>query len=258
MEYLISKLSFQNSEQLIDNVQVFSFDNESLNDEGTKDRNWLVDKSNRGFTISALDKNSEGTWMRSKKFIYNNGYFSWNVSIPKNIAKRQTFASYYHHDDEDKRKEFDLRFKDLIVNHSVKEGDLDSENSDDYIHNLINSEYMLNVTVLIVLLGPNTKCRKHVDWEIAGALNYKVGNRYAGLLGLKLPTHPDYSIPTYDEDEYPERFIKNVESEYAILKDWTEDRYLLQQYVEEAFANRQFDDRIINIGINLLTENLCD
>lgn len=258
VEYFVSKLSFESARRLIDNVQAFSYDNENLNDEGTKDRNWLVDKSNSGYTISALDKNSEGTWVRSNKFIYNNGYFTWNVSLPKNITKRQTFVSYYHHDDEDKRKEFDLRFKDLIVNHSVKDGDLDSQNSDSYIHTLINSQYMLNVTVLIVLLGPNTKCRKHVDWEISGALNYKVGNRYAGLLGLKLPTHPDYGQNTYDEDEYPERFIKNVESEYAILKDWTEDRHLLQQYVEEAFANRQFDDRIINKGINLLTDNLCD
>jgi hypothetical protein len=258
VEYFVSKLSFETSRQLIDNVQAFSYDNENLNDEGTKDRNWLVDKSNSGYTISVLDKNSEGTWVRSNNFIYKNGYYTWKKALPKNITKRQTFVSYYHHNDEDKRKEFDLRFKDLIVNHSVKDGDLDSQNSDSYIHTLINSQYMLNVTVLIVLLGPNTKGRKHVDWEISGALNYKVGNRYAGLLGLKLPTHPDYGQTTYDENEYPERFIENVNSEYAILKDWTEDRHLLQQYVEEAFANRQFDDRIINKGINLLADNLCD
>lgn len=258
MEYLISKLSFENSRQLIDNVIAHSWDGNILTDLGQKDRNWLVDKSNSRYSISALDKNSEGKWVRSNIFNYNNRYFTWNVSLPKNITKRQTFISYYHHDNEDERKEFDLRFKDLIVNHSVKNGDIDSENSDGYIHNLINSEYMLNVTVLIVLLGPNTKCRKHIDWEIAGALNYKVGNRYAGLLGLRLPTHPDYGQTTYDEDEYHERFIKNVESQYAILKDWTEDRYLLQQYVEEAFANRQFDERIINSEINLLTDDLCE
>lgn len=259
IEYFVSKLSFETERQLIDNIQVFSYNEDgNLNDEGTKNRNWLVEKSNNGFTISALNKNSEGTWLRSNNFIYNNGYFTWNVSLPKNITKRQTFVSYYHNDNEDERKEFDLRFKDLIVNHSVKDGDIDSENSDGYIHKLINSEYMLNVTVLIVLLGPNAKCRKHIDWEIAGALNYKVGKRYAGLLGLRLPTHPDYGQATYDEDEYPERFIKNVESEYAVLKDWTEDRHLLQQYVEEAFANRQFDSRIINKGINLLTDDLCE
>lgn len=258
MEYFISKLSFESSRQIIDNVIAHSWDGSNLTNLGQKDRNWLVTKSNSGFAISALNKDNKGTWERSNEFIFKNGYFTWKVSLPKNISKRQTFVSYYHLDDEDKREEFDLKFKDLIVNHSVKDGDLDSENSDGYIHNLINSEYMLNVTVLIVLLGPNTKCRKHVDWEIAGALNYKVGNRHAGLLGLKLPTHPDYGQSIYNENEYPERFIENVNSDYAILKDWTGDRYKLQQYIEEAFANRQFDDRIINKGITLLTDNLCD
>lgn len=87
IEYFVSKLSFETARHLIDNVQAFSYDNENLNDEGTKDRNWLVGKSNSGYTISALDKNSEGTWVRSNKFIYNNGYLLGMYLCLKTLLK---------------------------------------------------------------------------------------------------------------------------------------------------------------------------
>ena len=66
--------------------------------------------------------------------------------------------------------------------------------SDDYVKQLIQKGYLYDTTVLVVLLGAKTKCRKHVDWEMSGALNRKVGDTYAGLLGLMLLTHPDYGI----------------------------------------------------------------
>lgn len=39
-----------------------------------------------------------------------------------------------------------------------------------------------------------------MDWEISGALNYKVGDHYAGLLGIVLPNHPDYEKPIHERD----------------------------------------------------------
>lgn len=261
MEYLISKLSFEDSRQLINNVIAHSWDGSNFTDLGQKDRNWLVDKYNNGFTISALEKNNEGTWLRSKKFIYNNGYFTWNISIPKNIQKHKTFVSFYHLDDEDKRIEFDNRFSDLIINKSVNDGDINSDNSDGYIKQLIQQGYLNDVTVLVVLLGPKTKCRKHIDWEIYGALDIRVGDKYSGILGIRLPSHPDYNTDYntdyYNEDAYPERFIENFKSGYAILKDWTEDRYLLQQYIEQSFLNRENSEKIVNKRILQLTKDLC-
>ena len=95
----------------------------------------------------------------------------------RNRPKRNVFVSYYHSDDQAKKEKFDYLCKDFIINQSVMIDEIDDDNSDDYINRLINEEHMKDTTVLVVLLGRNTKYRKHVDWEISGALNLKVGDR---------------------------------------------------------------------------------
>jgi hypothetical protein len=97
---------------------------------------------------------------------------------------------------------------------------------------------LCDTTVLVVLIGPKTKYRKHVDWEISGALNLKVGDKFAGLLGIKLPTHPDYGTGQTTYDLIPGRLADNFKSGYAVIRDWTEDRVKMQEYIEHAFANR--------------------
>ena len=258
-EYLISKLSFRDNEQLIDTIRVGLLKDSSVVDFETKDRNWLVDEHNKGNIIRGIYKQNDGLWFRKDTFKVKDGCFKWGYPFPKNIPKRNLFVSYYHNDDEDKREEFGNLFKDLIIDQSVKLDDIDSENSDEYIHRLINEGFMKDATVLAVLLGPNTKCRKHVDWEIGGALNKKVGERYAGLLGIRLPSHPDYGIgASYDIANYSERLMANIGSGYAVIIDWTENRKELQDAIELAFSRRSESDKIVNASVTRLTKNLCE
>lgn len=260
MEYLISKLSFRADGNLIENVLISPTDGKSVNDFETKNRDWLVNAYNAGHTIGGIFKSSNGNWFRKGSFRMEKGYFKWGYGLPKNISKRNVFVSYYHFGDQDKRDEFEKLFNDLIIDQSVKLDDIDDENSDDYIHRLINEGFMKDATVLAVLLGPNTKCRKHVDWEIGGALNKKVGDRYAGLLGIRLPSHPDYGlVETYNEANYSDRFYANIESGYAVVIDWTENRLKFQNAMELAFYRKNNDsDKIVNIAIPRLTEDLCE
>ena len=108
-------------------------------------------------------------------------------------------------------------------------------------------------------MEPNTKCRKHVDWEIGGAINKKVGDRYAGLLGVRLPSHPDYGKgKTYNKANYSERFYANIQSGYAVVIDWTENRLELQNAMELAFYKKNNEsEKIVNAKIPRLTKNLC-
>src|SRR2546426_3884279 len=53
---------------------------------------------------------------------------------------------------------------------------------------------------ILVLVGPKTKCRKHVDWEISAGLNKKVGG-YSGLLGVLLPGFPLLPVDQYRRSE---------------------------------------------------------
>ncbi|WP_431472020.1 TIR domain-containing protein [Nonlabens sp. SCSIO 43208] len=258
-EYLISKLSFREDQQLIDTVSIGLVNNNTLSPFETKDRNWLVNCHNQGNNIGGLKRTLNNKWSRYGSFTYDGSYFSWSHSLPKNISKRNVFVSYYHNDDQLKRQEFDNLFSDLIINQSVMLDEINGENSDEYIHRLINQGYMKDTTVLAVLLGPKTKCRKHVDWEIGGALNKKVGDRYAGLLGIRLPSHPDYGLgETYNEANYSERFYANIESGYAVVMDWTENRLEFQNAMELAFYKKNNEsDKIVNTAIPRLTKNLC-
>jgi hypothetical protein len=259
MEYLVSKLSFRNNEQLIDTVRIGLLENGSVANFEVKDRNWLVNCYNQGNSINGLKRTVDNKWSRNGSFSYDGAYFKWGPSLPENISKRNVFVSYYHMDDQGKREEFGNLFKDLIIDQSVKLDDIDSENSDEYIHRLINEGFMKDATVLAVLLGPKTECRKHVDWEIGGALNVKVGDRYAGLLGIRLPTHPDFGLGTsYYIANYSERLVANIDSGYAVIIDWTEDRKTLQDAIELAFSKRSESDKIVNAAIPRLTENLCE
>ncbi|MDP2993236.1 MAG: TIR domain-containing protein, partial [Deltaproteobacteria bacterium] len=115
-----------------------------------------------------------------------------------------------------------------------------------------------DITVLIVLIGAKTKCRKHVDWEISGALNYKVGDNYAGVLGLFLPSHPNYGSDKYSPDLVPSRLAANFRSSYAVARDWTDDRVIMQEYIEKAFTSRSESGNIVNMGILQMQRNTCN
>lgn len=237
-DYCISKVSFGENSKSISEVCVHTDNDKTIGDGTIRNRNWLVQQADNGKTFCCIESTVEGLWKRICDFKYENGSFKWDTTLPKVLTKRKSFISYYHKDDDNYRDKFEKLTKDLIINKSVQENDIDSDNDDEYIKQLIQKEYLKDTTVLIVLISDKTKCRKHVDWEISGALNYKVGSTYAGLLGLMLPSHSDYGKEKATHFLLPARFADNFKSGYAVLRDWTEDRLKIQEYIELAFGNR--------------------
>jgi hypothetical protein len=112
--------------------------------------------------------------------------------------------------------------------------------------------------VVVVLVGPRTYCRKHVDWEIAAGLNKKVGG-YSGLLGIWLPNHPDYGAgKSWSSTNTPPRLADNIRSGYASAYDWTNDVETVRKRVQSAFDARVSKaDQIDNSRIQY-ARNLCD
>jgi hypothetical protein len=257
-DYCISKLSFRENEKLIHEVVVHEDSGDTILAGEVHDRNWIVQKIANGKTFSCITRNRNGNWDKICELTYVNGNFKYNANLPEVVTKRKTFVSYYHSDDETSRKLFDNLFSDLMVSKSVAKGDIDSDNSDEYIKQLIQKQYLSDTTVLVVLVGPKTKCRKHVDWEIAGALNRKVGDSYAGLIGILLPGHPDYGKTTYTSSNLPKRLAGNVESGYASIFDWTDDRVTMQKRIESAYKSRSDQKKLVNKSIPQMVQNLCD
>lgn len=248
--YYVSKLSFRENEDLIDSVYVYREKDGRLVDGAERTRTWLVNRMKDLDFVYCVTRGIDGWWRKSGEFVYENDLFHWGRVLPKNIEQRNVFISFYHKNEKYKNY-LERVLKDLSINQSVHNGDIKVDNADDYIRHLIQDGYLKDTTVLIVLVGPNTKNRKHVDWEISGALDYKVGNRYAGILALHLPNHPDYGKKTYTPSLLPKRLRANLESGYAAIYDWTTDRCALQQYIEEAFARRANVDKIENRKILL-------
>jgi MTH538 TIR-like domain (DUF1863) len=256
-DYVVTKVSFEEDRNVIHRVVVHEDFEHHIGGGIIKDRQWLINETNKGTTFCCAERKIGG-WQRICLFERKDDHFSWAAKLPQELSKRKTFLSFYHADDEQYRKDFESLFPDLIINKCVEDGDIDSENSDDYIKKLIQNNHLEDTTVLIVLIGPNTKCRKHIDWEISGALNLKVGDKYAGLLGILLPTHPDFGVDksvTYAN--LPARFAANFKSGYAKIIDWTEDRVKMQNMIEETFAGRANDELIINAEIAQMAKNAC-
>lgn len=153
------------------------------------------------------------------------------------MVKRKVFLSYYHFDDQYYKNRFEELFSGMFINKSVNDGDINSDSSTDYIKRVIQTDYLGDTSVLIVLLGPNTYKRKHVDWEISAAISNKVGGR-SGLLGVCLPTHPAYKSQNFAPTTVPPRLVANHNTGYAKIVDWTEDATTIKSLVDEAFNRK--------------------
>lgn len=172
-------------------------------------------------------------------------------------TKRKLFISYYHKDDEYYRNRFETLFSHLFINKSVKMGDIVTDVSTEYVKRLIQLNYLSDTSVLVVLIGAKTYCRKHVDWEISAALSKKVGG-YTGLVGLILPSHPDYGKDTYSSDNIPSRLAENLASGYAKLYDWSENTESLKMRIDSAFNSKKSSSHLIKNTSPQFQRNRCD
>ncbi len=170
--------------------------------------------------------------------------FGYNQNSQR--VKRKVFISYYHKDDQHYRNEFERIFGHLFISKSVNPGDINTDSSDEYIKRLIQQDYLNDCSVLIVLIGPKTLCRKHVDWETSAALNTKVGGN-SGVFGILLPTHPDANKGNYQYANIPERLADNVKSGYAKIYEWPQSDANLVHMIETAFSEKTtLKDKIDN------------
>ena len=234
--FLVSKVKWNN--KIIESFIVHEDLGSSVSSGIERNRNWVIQQFQYSRSFCCIHKAKDGKWSKGNYIRLENGNLKWNDSIPLILTRRKSFISYYHNDDQYYKNELINLTSDLIVSKSVESGDINTDVSTEYIKQLIQKDFLSDTSVLIVLIGNKTKCRKHVDWEISGALNLKVGDSYAGLLGLILPNHPDFGTTKATYDLMPGRLADNFKTGYAVIRDYTTDRIKLQNYIEEAFKKR--------------------
>ena len=122
----------------------------------------------------------------------------------------KTFISYHHANDQYYKEDLVRLGKDcrIFIDQSVDTGDISDNLKDEVIREKIRDEYLRDSTVSIVLVGLETKGRKHVDWEIYSSMIDGKVNKKSGLLVVNLPvTNSPFFVTAPHEGErtlYPE------------------------------------------------------
>lgn len=99
-------------------------------------------------------------------------------------------------------------------------------------------EAILETTHILVLIGPRTRLSQWVDREIELSTESREDGPGAGVVGLILPSHEDFSRPYYDPENIPVRLHDLVQNDYAILRKWTESPDELSRWLDEAERRR--------------------
>jgi hypothetical protein len=150
--------------------------------------------------------------------------------------KHKVFISFHHANDETYKNGLleANRIYDLFIDGSVDTGDIDDRLDDNAIRRIIRDDYLRDTTVTIVLVGTETKNRKHIDWEIYSSMYDGTVNKKSGVLVINLPTtNCIYYTANHGDDEkrivYPETTkwtsISN-RSEYESRYPYVPDRII--------------------------------
>lgn len=158
-----------------------------------------------------------------------------------NIPRHKVFVSF-HHEDERYKDVFCRHMGGDIVDKSVEDGDIDPYTKTDTIRQKIRDEFIADASVTVVLVGPRTWQRKHVDWEIGSSLRKTQYNPRCGLLGILLPNHPDYGRRSYNDRLIPPRLADNFAGEmpFAHLYEWPKPwkTGIVRGWIHKAFERR--------------------
>ena len=172
-----------------------------------------------------------------------------------NTQRHKVFISFYHHDDQAYKNYIDKYLSRNIINKSVSDGEYSTDNSDEYIKRLIREEKISDSSVVVVLVGPNTKNRKHVDWEIYAGLRSSI-NGNSGLVGIFLPTMRKADNGGYYYADMPARLADNIKSNYADFYDWDYAISNFDSIIEKAFNNRITRRKLIDNSRPQIQKNL--
>ncbi|HAX11392.1 MAG TPA: hypothetical protein DCX68_15265 [Marinobacter hydrocarbonoclasticus] len=109
----------------------------------------------------------------------------------------------YHHKNENHLKDELLRLNsehNLFIDCSVSTGDVDENMEPQAIRQTIRRNYLSGSTVLLLLVGRETKYRKHVDWELYSSMYNGTNFGKSGVVVLHAPdSESDYFTAPFDE-----------------------------------------------------------
>lgn len=168
-------------------------------------------------------------------------YLAWPNHISMSADELEKISN--SHEDQEYKDLFVHMMGDDMVDKSVEDGDIGDLNiKTETLRQKIRDDFIADATVTIVLIGPCTWQRKHVDWEIGSSLRKTDNNPRCGLLGILLPNHPDFGTGKYHPHLIPPRLADNCggDDPYACIYNWpgqqATDR--IREWIHKAFQRK--------------------
>lgn len=154
--------------------------------------------------------------------------------------QHRVFISYHHAADQAYKNKFVQLFSNIMVDWSVRLGDIPDGLTTETIRQKIRDEWLRESTVTVVLIGQQTWQRKHVDWEVGSSLRNTAKNPRSGLLGVLLPSYPAARANTYDVHTIPPRLADNLgeSNSFGKIVTWTENPSEMRNWIHDAFIRR--------------------
>jgi hypothetical protein len=165
-------------------------------------------------------------------------------------SKHKVFISYHDANDQAYKIAL-LKLNDahnLFIDASVDTHDIDEDLDAQDIREIIRDEYLQDSTVTIVLVGTETKKRKHVDWEIYSSMYDGKVNKKSGVLVINLPsTEGDYYTAAHGDDEkrkvYPE------------INNWTSINSRTEYELRYPYLPDRIIDNLLKTGVKVSVTN---
>ena len=139
----------------------------------------------------------------------------------------KVFTSYHHENDQHYKEELlkiNDRYKQLsgdpiFIDKSVDKRDISEDLPDETIRQTIRDDYLQDSTVTILLVGTETKNRKHIDWELYSSMYDGKKNKKSGILVVNLPEVSNiFSIIVDHENHQEQNLYPEIQSWQMINK----------------------------------------
>lgn len=120
----------------------------------------------------------------------------------------KVFVSFHHANDQWFKNYLVTwaKINDVFIDGSVEMGEIPDSWDDERIREYIRDEHLKDTTVTILLVGIETKYRKHVDWELYSSMYDGKVNKKSGIIVILLPSAcSEYCTCSYESEKkfYP-------------------------------------------------------
>ena len=177
----------------------------------------------------------------------------------------KVFISYHHAGDQLYKDQLLAmnRVTPVFIDQSVDTGNVPDHLDDQVIRQRIRDEFLRDTTITIVLVGMETRYRKHVDWEIYSSMYDGAVNKRSGILVIQLPDASGCVWAAHGNEKdrfYPEidRWVSvDTRAEFERRHPYLPDRIIDNLLAEDVKISVTNWAKVANTPVNLrlLIEN---